>query len=110
MDHSITVAIVTRNRARDLRDCLQSLLHQALLPGKILIVNNNSSDQTPDVIKEFSDALPITEVIEKKTGYPTVYNRAIQEATTTWVAFVDDDCVADTGWYSEVLKAIKRFR
>lgn len=109
MDQSITVAIVTRNRADDLRDCLDSLVRQTLVPKNILIVNNNSTDQTEKVIQRFTSTLPIRTVVEKKTGYPVVYNRALKEVKTSWVAFIDDDCVASELWYSEAVKAIKRF-
>lgn len=110
MDQSITVAIVTRNRASDLRDCLDSLVRQTLVPKNIVIVNNNSTDQTEKVIHQFASILPIRAVVEKKTGYPAVYNRALKEVKTRWVAFIDDDCAADKQWYGKFLKAIKRFR
>lgn len=110
MEQSITVAIVTRNRANDLRDCLESLVRQTLIPKNILIVNNNSTDQTEKVIQRFTSTLPVRTVVEKKTGYPVVYNRALQEVKTRWIAFIDDDCAADKRWYSEVVKATKRFK
>lgn len=110
MDQSITVAIVTRNRANDLRDCLDSLVGQTLVPKNILIVNNNSTDHTEKVIHQFASILPIRAVVEKKTGYPAVYNRALKEVKTRWVAFIDDDCAADKQWYGELVKAIKRFK
>lgn len=109
MNPSITVAIVTRNRANDLRECLRSLSLQVIKPKKILIVNNDSSDATPHVIHEFMRILPIKVVIEKTIGYPVVYNRALHETKTTWTAFIDDDCVADMRWYSELAKAVERF-
>jgi GT2 family glycosyltransferase len=109
MDQPITVAIVTRNRKKDLHECLLSLFEQTHHPQKILIIDNNSSDKTQDVIREFSKILPIKTVTEKKVGYPIVYNRALREAKTKWVAFIDDDCVADKHWFHEIMKAIQKY-
>ncbi len=46
MSHSIAVVIVTYNRRKDLIVCLKSLLDQSLLPDEIIIVNNQSPDDT----------------------------------------------------------------
>jgi GT2 family glycosyltransferase len=109
MRESITVAIVTRNRAKDLHECLISLSSQTHVPSSVLIINNNSTDSTHHVIQEFSGKLHICEVIEKTPGYPNVYNRALEEARTPWVAFIDDDCVADPVWFEQIVKMIHRY-
>jgi glycosyltransferase involved in cell wall biosynthesis len=109
MRQPITVAIVTRNRANDLQECLSSLTRQSLAPEKVLIINNNSSDHTKDVIRKFSRILSIGVVLEKNIGYPAVYNRATREVKTRWIAFIDDDCVADRQWFYNLTKATKRF-
>jgi len=109
MDQPITVAIVTRNREKELQECLLSLSEQTHRPQKILIIDNNSSDKTQDVIREFSKKLPIKTITEKTTGYPVVYNRALLEVKTKWVAFIDDDCVADKHWFHEIIKAIQKY-
>ncbi len=109
MNQSITVAIVTRNRAHDLRECLQSLVQQTVSLAHIIVINNASSDNTSEIIQNFEKLLPVREIFEKKVGYPDVYNRALKEVKTTWIAFIDDDCVADIRWYSEVVKATKLY-
>ncbi len=109
MRQSITVAIVTRNRAESLRECLRSLVAQTFHPDNILVINNNSNDNTHDVIVSFSGALQIREVLEKATGYPVVYNRALKEAKTPWIVFIDDDCVAGARWFYYVVAAIHKY-
>ena len=106
MMNNITVAIVTRNRSKDLAECLQSLSHQSLLPVRIMIINNNSTDDTSNVIKKFQHKIPIREYIEKQQGYPFVYNRAIEECHTEWLAFIDDDCVADKHWFEKISQMV----
>jgi GT2 family glycosyltransferase len=108
MRQSITVAIVTRNRAEILRECLHSLTLQTLRPKNILIIDNNSADNTHGVILSFSGELRIREVKENAIGYPTVYNRALKEVKTSWIVFIDDDCVADKHWFHHVVDSVRR--
>ena len=108
MNPRITVAIVTRNRASHLTDCLASLVRQKTKPPGVLVVNNNSVDTTSEVVRSFSRSLAIREVIEKNLGYPNVYNRALRECTSTWVAFIDDDCIATPQWFNQAAQAVCR--
>ncbi|MCH7730070.1 glycosyltransferase family 2 protein [Patescibacteria group bacterium] len=110
MKDKITGVIVTRNRAKDLNECLQSLVNQTQLPDKVLIVNNNSEDDTSKVVKSFSDGLRIKEVIEEKIGYSHAYNRGLTESKTKWVVYIDDDCVAEKNWFEQVNKAVNKFK
>ncbi|MBU1046298.1 glycosyltransferase family 2 protein, partial [Patescibacteria group bacterium] len=54
--------------------------------------------------------IPCKYVLEKRKGYPTVYNRGLKEAKNTWVAFIDDDCVADVNWYMNIKKRVNKER
>lgn len=103
---SITVAIVTRNRATHLKECLVSLTNQTIKPKKILIVNNNSTDNTEKIIHSFKYSLPITTVKEKNVGFSYVYNRALKETKTNWIVFIDDDCTAVEDWFEMFTKKI----
>jgi len=105
---NITVVIVTRNRAKDLKECLESLARQKVLPEEVMVINNNSDDNTSEVIAVFKNRLKIEEYIEDKIGYSYVYNRGLKEAKTDWVAFIDDDCVAKRNWYEQIIKSIRR--
>lgn len=65
------------------------------------MVDNNSTDDTKQVVRLAAQAgLPVHRVIEKKVGFPYVYNRGLHEAMASdWICFIDDDCVADPDWY-----------
>lgn len=107
MKRDVSIIIVTKNRSKDLKECLHSLLTQSVKPDNIIVINNNSTDKTHDVITRFAQKLPIREYIEYKSGYSEVYNRGLTVAKSTWVAFIDDDCIADRNWYKNLLQAIK---
>lgn len=94
----ITIAIITRNRANELRRVLYSLLHQEASASEILIIDNGSSDNTKDVIEFFKKRLPIRYFVEKRVGVAYARNRALGETKTKILAFIDDDCEADYTW------------
>ena len=67
----VTVAICTFNRAESLRLTLDSLVAMEVpsgLPWELLIVNNNSTDHTDDVVGEYVGRLPIRREFESRGG------------------------------------------
>lgn len=104
MNKKITVVITTRNRANDLRQCLGSLAGQTVAPDELIIIDNNSSDQTARVVSNFAKAVrfKVRHVWQKKVGYPHVYNRGLVEAKGNFVAFIDDDCIAHPRWFERI--------
>lgn len=105
----VSTIIVTRNRSQELKHVLGSLATQDLRLDELIVVDNNSEDETKKLVKNFIKNVnfPVRYVLEKTQGYPLVYNRGIREASYDWVAFIDDDCVASDYWFSSVKKAIK---
>jgi GT2 family glycosyltransferase len=106
---STSVVIVTKDRAKDLSECLISLAQQSIYPEELVVVDNNSSDQTAKVVADFSKTVQfaVRRVLEKGKGYPKIYNRGIKESKSDWVIFIDDDCVADKDWLKNFKRAIK---
>ena len=92
---TITIAICTYNRADYLADTLRDLAaqnHSELFT--ILVVDNNSDDDTAAVCDRFRDEHPgirFDYVKEKQQGLSYARNRAMHESVTGWVLFIDDD-------------------
>jgi glycosyltransferase involved in cell wall biosynthesis len=108
MPIDFTVAICTYNGEQRLPKLLDQLLKQAGTEGvfwEVLIVDNNSQDQTAAVVaayaKRWRSDSQIRYVSEPKQ--PTAYarNRAIQETTSDLVGFMDDDCFPAENWLAE---------
>lgn len=99
----VTVAICTWNRSERLRAALASLRELRIPPGvawELLVVNNNCSDATDDVIAAFAGALPIRGLAEPRQGLSHARNRAVAEAAGDYILWTDDDVIADPGWLS----------
>jgi len=95
---SISVAIITLNRAEWLKETLSSLTIQTRQPDEVVVVDNGSKDHTRDVVLSFSDSLNIKYVYEPVRGIPHARNTALRNAKGDIIACIDDDCVADETW------------
>jgi GT2 family glycosyltransferase len=103
----VTVVVVTYNRAALLRRAVESLFRQdtgGRLAFRILIVDNGSSDDTPAVAAELARAspVPLRAVREERHGVAPARNRGVAECPTPWIAFFDDDQVAERRWLAEL--------
>lgn len=103
---SVTVAICTRDRPRQLGRALESIVAgQTLAPCEVLVVDNVPSNDASRHLIE--DRFPqVTYVCEDSAGIGFARNRALQEAAGDIVAFIDDDAVADAGWVRAVVDAM----
>jgi len=106
---SVTIAICTRNRPEDLARLLKSLQtssaaavrRNALL--EVVVVDNVPSD---DRTRQTALSFPGTRyAVEPKPGLNFARNRAVREANSEWLAFMDDDVSADAGWLDGFLDA-----
>lgn len=94
---SISIIICTYNRSRLLKKCLESLLHQLIEEIEIIVIDNNSTDETVEVIKEYTTIYRnIRYVFEKRIGLSYARNRGIQESKADWILYIDDDALAFT--------------
>lgn len=107
----ISVIICTYNRASGLAAVLASIA--ALDPAEglsheILVVDNNSDDNTAQVIGSLRASFPglIRGVFETRQGLSHARNRGIEETRGRLIAFTDDDIVADKNWLRELSRAL----
>jgi glycosyltransferase involved in cell wall biosynthesis len=106
----VSLTIQTYNRAQMLAETLESL-RSLRRPGaieyEILVVDNNSTDDTPEVIRRYGDLLAprLRSVFEPRQGLSHARNRALAEARGTVVSFIDDDVAVDPGWLEAVCSA-----
>jgi glycosyltransferase involved in cell wall biosynthesis len=112
MDLHLTVAICTWNRYSSLDETLQSLTALGAPAGatwELLVVNNNSTDRTDEVIRAFEGRLPVRPIFEKQPGKSHALNRAVGEATGDYIIWTDDDVTVSRGWLSAYADAFRRW-
>lgn len=107
---SISVIIPTKNQAKFLRLCLGSFLKQTVWPKEIIVIDNDSSDNTAQIISSFSGQLPIRYFLEKRPGPSFVRNRGVLEAKEKILAFIDSDCIPNKKWIESVWQSHIRMK
>ena len=73
----------------------------------MLVVDNDSTDATAAVIVQAAEQWPelVRGVRESRRGVACARNRGIRDARGQWIAFFDDDQVADPAWLLELFDA-----
>ena len=102
----LSIAVCTRNREDVLPKCLESLVNQTASSGlfEVLIVDNNSTDDTKKIALDFCEKHSnFKYVFEEKQGHSQARNRAIAEANGKYLAYIDDDAIADGKWVESIL-------
>ena len=109
----ISVVICTYNRAKILGETLGSYASLNNPVGKkyeLLIVDNNSNDDTRIVSEEFIQTCPEARYLFEPTpGLSHARNKGIKEAHGDIIAFVDDDVFFDPNWLIEVVNIFKKY-
>lgn len=108
----ISVVIPTYDQPNELKRCLFSLFGQDYSRDsyEIIIVDDNSGDQTQRMLKEFAEKRRVLKIIRNKKNKGPYYSRniGIQHSKGGIVALIDSDCVAPRNWLSRIEKAFQK--
>ena len=87
-----SIIIPTYNRAIDLKRALSSLNNQTYTYFEVLICDDGSIDNTPEVVADFSNDLNIKYIKIANSGIPAIpRNLGIANAKGKYIAFLDSD-------------------
>jgi GT2 family glycosyltransferase len=105
---SLTIAICTRNRPDQLRQCVQALqkyvLGQSITSDvEILVVDNASTDERTRAV---AGSLGVRYAYEPKPGLDFARNLALELTASELLAFLDDDVIVDRGWLAGLGEAL----
>jgi glucosyl-dolichyl phosphate glucuronosyltransferase len=107
---NVTIAICTWNRSKSLSATLLGLQQVTVPPDinwEVLIVNNNCTDDTDQVIGQFAGGLPIRLLHEKRQGHSNARNCAVEAAKGDYILWTDDDVIVDCNWLVAYVNAIR---
>lgn len=95
----LTIIICTYNREKYLLETLTRLAANRYVgEWELLLVDNNSTDTTPEICKTFATkhpTLPFRYIVETQQGLSHARNRGMAEAKGDWLVFLDDDAFVD---------------
>jgi glycosyltransferase involved in cell wall biosynthesis len=109
MRTEVSVVIPTYNRSGLLRNAVSSVLTQdTRIPFEIVIVDNNSQDDTAAVVRSLMDEHPelVRYVVEREQGNAHARNRGVQTAAASIIAFIDDDVTVESNWLTSLKEAL----
>ncbi len=101
----VSIIVPAYNAEKTITQLLESIMDQSYPKSlfDIIIVDNNSKDQTRKIIKKYP--VKLLEEKEIHSSY-AARNKGIREAKGQIIAFIDSDCIATKRWLEEGVKKI----
>jgi glycosyltransferase involved in cell wall biosynthesis len=107
----ISIAIISHNAENHIRTCLDSCVNQTFKDLDIVIVDDNSTDSTVKIIKEYQLKDKRINLVVHDTNKSALQARktAIRYAKHEYVWFIDsDDCIDDLGAVGIIHRSLKK--
>jgi glycosyltransferase involved in cell wall biosynthesis len=110
--NSVTLIICTYNRCRVLANALENIAASrmpASVDWDVLVVDNNSSDDTRHVVENISQRHPgrFRYLFEPRPGKSNALNLGIRQSRGDILAFTDDDVVIPPDWLQNVTAPLR---
>ena len=112
MSVRVSVAVCTWNRAALLEGTLTTMCALDVPEGlewEVVVVDNGSTDATPEVVERLGERLPVRRVLEPEPGHSNARNRAVHEARGAYIVWTDDDVLVHPGWLAAYARAFSDF-
>ncbi len=84
----ISVIVITRNSAKYLTRCLESILNQGIADLEIVAIDGNSTDGTQQILE---NAEKTTVFVQSGTGIANARNQGLTQSKGDLIAFLDSD-------------------
>jgi len=94
MNKSVSIIIPTYNRKPEILDCLASIYELNYDNFEVVVIDNCSTDQTPDAIKKYYPLVKLI-VMPENLGAVKARNIGIENSKGDYLLFVDSDNVLD---------------
>lgn len=106
MDDLVSVIIVNYNGADFIEECIESVISQSYTNWEIIVMDNNSTDGSIDLLKKY----PFVQLIESKEncGFAKGNNIAIEHSKGEFIALLNNDAKADPNWLESLLYNLKQ--
>lgn len=91
----ITVLMTTYNCAPYISHAIKSILNQTYKDFELLIIDDGSTDDTPEIVRSFNDSRIVYEIIEH-VGRSKALNYGIEKCQSEFIAIMDSDDIAES--------------
>jgi len=114
VSHGTTLIIVNFNAGAVLLSCLEAVAAQTILPSRLLLVDNSSTDGSLEKARELIASKAVLAAIAdfyanpKNLGFAAANNIAIAKCDTKFVALLNPDAIPRSDWLEKLLAASDR--
>ena len=105
-DPVVSVIVAVRNGQGRISACIESLLALDYPAYEILVVDDNSQDDTAVIAGRYAPRVRLI-VNESQMGPAESRNRGCRAARGDMAAFIDGDCIADRNWLQELARGFR---
>lgn len=100
--YKLSVIVPAYNCEKYVSRCIESILSQTGAKIEIIVVNDGSTDNTLDVLKNFGDEIKLITI--ENSGVSTARNVGLENATGDFVMFVDSDDTLEEGAIQKLIE------
>ena len=102
---TVSIVIPAYNESGQILHCLSACVQQNDMPDEIIVVDNNSKDDTAVLVRQFIADHPdanIRLISEMKQGLVPARNTGLAAATSEVLGRIDADAILEPGWVAAV--------
>ncbi|MBA7502778.1 hypothetical protein ES706_01372 [subsurface metagenome] len=121
---SVIICCYTMERLNDIKEAVESVLNQTLKPHEVILAIDHNKELFRKLVETYRDSIeirrkfpnlngsqPISIKIVLNTGAPGISvtrNLGIRTATGHFIAFMDDDAIADKNWLEILIRNLSQ--
>ena len=105
----VSVIVPVYNTKQYLKRCMDALVKQTLEDIEIVAVNDGSTDDSLQMLKEYEEKYPekVRVLSKENGGQATARNLGIRECTGEYIGFADSDDYIDTTMFEKMYRKHK---
>src|SRR6266404_4658729 len=96
---TLTIVIPVFNEQEHIAACLSAIAAQTVRPDEVIVVDNNSTDKTVNIVRQYSFAKLIR---ERKQGVLYAKNKGFKSAKSDIIGRIDADSILPPRWVESV--------
>jgi len=103
-----SVVIPLYNKAKEIKNTINSVLNQTYKADEIIVVNDGSTDKSAEIVKEnFGNKVKIFNQVN--SGVSAARNRGVKEAKNEHICFIDGDDLWEREFLEEIKELVERY-
>ncbi|MBN2298378.1 MAG: glycosyltransferase, partial [Deltaproteobacteria bacterium] len=107
----VSIITLTWNQLEYTKKCLESIKMYTPEQHELIIIDNGSSDATPEFLKRYAELHANVQLIlnDENLGFAAGNNRGIEKAQGKYILFLNNDTVVTEGWLSRMIAHLERY-